>query len=303
MLTAAFDVGGTKIVGALLDGHGVLDRIVRPTPGPVGAADPGSSTLRVLAADLRRRADGPVGQVGVGVCEYVHEGRLTSHEVLAWDEQPAEWLRTLWPAAHVVVESDVRCGLLAEHRYGAVRHVSSAAFVSWGTGLSSALLVGGASWPGHRGRAIALGELRARVAQDAGSLEAYAAGAGIARRYAERTGAVVADAREVLARAGAGDPVAIEVADSAGYALAHGLADLVHLLDPALVVLGGGLGSADTWAGRAVRDAWQDLGSPVPLVVAELGADGPLIGAAAAAGWSGRLGAEAASRGSGTGRP
>ena len=43
----------------------------------------------------------------------------------------------------VVVESDVRCGLLAERRVGAARDLDSAVFVSWGTGLSSAVLVGG----------------------------------------------------------------------------------------------------------------------------------------------------------------
>lgn len=308
MLTVAFDVGGTKIVGALLDDAGVRHRVERPTPGPAGAADPGSQSWRGVAADLGRLADGPVGRVGVGVCEYVHDGRLTSREVLAWDEQPADWLAADWPAAHVVVESDVRCGLLAEHRWGAARDVSSAAFVSWGTGLSSALLIGGRSWPGQRGRAIALGELPVRAA-GAGSLEAYASGAGIARRYADRTRTDVGGAREVLARADEGDPAAVEVASSAGVALAHGLADLVHLVDPELVVLGGGLGSADTQAGRAVRDAWHELGAPVPLVVAQLGAEGPLIGAATAAGWSGRPSVReadppgAASRDCGTGRP
>ena len=57
-LTVAIDVGGTKLVGALLDAGGIRHRVERPTPGPPGAADPGSSGLRRLAADLAALAGG-----------------------------------------------------------------------------------------------------------------------------------------------------------------------------------------------------------------------------------------------------
>ena len=285
MLTAAFDVGGTKLIGALLDDTGVRVRLERPTPGPSGAADPGSVVLRGLARELSARADEGVAGVGVSFCEYVDHGRLTSTEVVAWTDQPSDWLPTIFEGSTVLVESDVRCGLLAEHRSGALRGVDSAIYVSWGTGLSSALLIAGAIWPGTRGRAIALGDLPTPWGT---TLEAYAAGAGMTSRYAHLAGQRPSSARELLQAADEGDRAAAEVADTAGSALAEALAALVSVLDPERVVLGGGLGCADqTRVQRALRRRWSELGAPVELGTAQIGPDGSLIGAAMAVGWRG----------------
>ena len=284
-LVAALDVGGTKLLGALLDDTGIRHRVQRPTPGPPGAGDPGSAGLRALVADLAGLADEPVLAVGSGWCEYVDGGRLTSREVLAWTEQPADWLPRVLPGARVVVESDVRCGLLAESLLGATRGLDSAAFVSWGTGISSALLINGRPWGGARGRAIALGELP--VAPAGCRLEPYASGAGMAARWS-RSGAAGGQgggARQVLLAAAADDPVAARIATTAGAAVADGLNLLSRLVDPQRIVLGGGLGSADSVARRAVADRWAALGAPAELVWSTVGPDGPLLGAAVAAGW------------------
>jgi glucokinase len=279
---AAFDVGGTKVAAALFDRDGMVWRSTRATPGPAGARDPGSVVLRALAEELGRQAAGPVTAVGVGFCEYVDGGRLTSREVIAWDEQPADWLASVFPQAVVAVESDVRCGLLAELRNGTPPG-GSVLYVSWGTGLSSALAIGGQVWPGARGRAIALGELEV---PGAASLEAYASGDGMAARYAELTGAAGTTGQQLLAAADAGDDMAALVADSAGARLADALAGLAHVLDPEVVVLGGGLGVAmDHRASRALRSRWADRHLDAALVPAALGTDGPLIGAALVGGW------------------
>lgn len=282
-LTVALDVGGTKLVGALLDADGVRHRLERLTPGPAGAGDPGSSALRALVGELAQLA-GPVTAVGIGWCEYVTENRLTSREVLDWTDQPADWLPTVFPGARVRVESDVRCGLLAERRLGAVRQVDSAVFVSWGTGLSSALLLDGRIWSGSRGRAIALGELPGPLGLN---LEQFASGAGMAARWGAASGRPGRDTRALLAAAEHRETTALAIAATAGQALADALAAVVHLLDPERIVLGGGLGCADTAARRALLRHWERLGIPAELVVAELGPDGPLLGAGLAAGWSG----------------
>jgi len=297
VLTAAFDVGGSKLTGALFGDEGIEVRLERPTPGPLGAGDPGSVGLRGLASELAGRATGRVDGVGVSFCEYVDRGRLTSTEVIAWTAQPSEWLPRIFGDAQVVVESDVRCGLLAEHRLGALRGRRSGIFVSWGTGLSSALLIDGAIWPGSRGRAIALGEF---PVSGFGRLEAYVSGAGLADRYASTSAGPPLSARELMRAAEQGDPVAAEVADTAGSALADALAALVWVVDPERVVLGGGLGCAEeTRVHRAVHRRWSQLDAPAELVTAEVGAEGPLVGAALVAGWSG-LGL---SPRSGTGQP
>ncbi len=290
-LTVAIDVGGTKLVGALIDDHGVRHRVERPTPGPPGAADPGSLALRRLAAELaalagqeRAGQEGvAVTAVGLGCCEYVDGDRLTSTEVLAWTDQPADWLPAVFPGATVVVESDVRCGLLAERRLGAARDVDSAVFVSWGTGLSSACCWTAGSGPvpvAGRSRWVSCRDRSGTISRSSSRGPGWPpVGLGIGRPGR--------DARALLAAAESRESTALAIAATAGQALAEALSGVVHLLDPARIVLGGGLGCADTVARRALIRQWSRSGDPAELVIAELGPDGPLLGAGLAAGWPG----------------
>ncbi len=276
---AALDVGGTKIAGGLWDGERFAVRIERPTPGRPGAGDPGLTTVAAVARELARLArerGERITAAGAGFCEYVDDGRLTSTEVLDWSEQPLDLLTEALDAP-VRIESDVRCALLAEARLGALAKVGTGFYVSWGTGISGALLLNSEIWPGTRGRAIALGEL---PAPDGARLEPFASGAGMARRLGELIGRDFAGGREVMALA-VEQPAARQIAESAGEALAEALATVVHLVDPGTVVLGGGLGVDPAHlAQKALRRKWSQLSVPAELRCAGLGADAALLGAA-----------------------
>jgi glucokinase len=152
---------------------------------------------------------------------------------------------------------------------------------------------------GARGEAIALGELPAPT----GTLEQFASGEGISARYAAAASRapgpvgnrvpgsdrgpvgdrVAGSARAVLAAADAGDPLAAEVVRTAAEALAAALGWLTCLLDPAAVVLGGGLGHAGGLWGQALSDyaeqAVATRPSPPPVLRGALGPDAGLIGA------------------------
>ncbi|WP_392544981.1 ROK family protein [Oryzobacter telluris] len=290
MSFAAVDVGGTKIVGALFGDDGASARIELPTPVVDGRADPGGVATQQVAAALVDAASGGLRGVGVGVCEYVDSGRIDSREVLGW---PAgqDWLERSFGDVPVVVESDVRCGALAEVGHGGLRGAASGYYVSWGTGLSGCLVVGGRLIEGSHGRAIALGELVVGGAR----LEDVASGTAMAHRYRREAGTAVAGAREVMGLAAGGDGLAGEIVRSAGVALAEALASVIRLLDPGLVVLGGGLGCAETPAFSAMSVRLGELmGAGLPetgVVHSALGPDGPLIGAAVVAGWRGSGGA------------
>lgn len=285
---AAVDVGGTKIVGALFGDDGVSARIEAPTPVVEGRADPGAVETKRVAEALLRAAGGELEGVGVSVCEYVDAGRVDSREVLAWPPGQ-DWLEAAFGAAPVVVESDARCGARAEVVHGGLRGVATGYFVSWGTGISGCLVVDGQVVQGAHGRAIALGEL----VVDGIRLEGHSSGRAMSDRYRLETGTVIPGAREVLARAEQGDEVARMIVTSAGELLADALGAVIRLLDPGTIVLGGGLGSARTVAGDALRRRMAlgpSAGGGVPTPVhSALGPDGPLIGAAWAAGWRGPL--------------
>lgn len=281
----AIDAGGTKLLGGLVTRTGQtlhVDEV--PTPRTPSGCDPGLVALVALAGRLGRAADAAghlVRAIGVGFPEYVRDGVVTSAEVFAWERQPAKALADIAPGTPVVVEADVRCAAAAEAH---TRPASDFFYVSWGTGLSSSLVVSGMPLPGHRGEALALGEWPVSAAVDPawpGKLEQYAAGLAIGDRYREQTG-VRLDGRAVVGRAADGDPVAVKVVDSAAGALAHALAQVVHLLDPEVVVVGGGLGTSGTRLPQLVAKLLPGLlarPDPPPVEFAVAGPRSGLVGA------------------------
>lgn len=280
----AVDVGGTKVCGALFDASGLHARLEEPTPVSDGRADPGGKTTLGVLRALLDAAGGPPEGIGLGVCEYVTGGRAVSREVLGWPSDD-DWPRAELGGRQITVESDVRCGARAELELGALLETGSGFFVSWGTGLSGCLVLNRTVVEGAHGRAIALGE----VPVDGTRLESVASGAAVARRYAELSGVQVVGAREVIERAAGGDATARVVVSSAGTALADALATVIRVIDPGVVVLGGGLGSAGTCLVEALRTrlaVHHEAGlPPVSLLQSVVGSDGPLVGAALAAGW------------------
>ncbi|MEU9335624.1 ROK family protein [Streptomyces sp. NPDC048290] len=291
-VTAALDIGGTKIATGLVTADGtVLHHTERPTAVEGRLRDPGLhgtvTAARSLLAEAGRRGLTVVA-LGAGFPEYVAaDGRLTSREVLAWDVQPGKLLGAELPGVPVTVGSDVRCGALGEAHHGAGAGREDFLYVSLGTGLSSAYVRHGTPLPGRRGEAIALGEFEVPASVDPGwrgNLEQYCSGRGIGDRRTALGGATTPGAREVIARAAQGDPVADHVLATAGAALGTVLAMAVRLLDPAAIILGGGLGSAPGPVRSALEAAYAERTGArpdaPPLLTAALGPAAGLIGAA-----------------------
>jgi len=260
------DVGGTKIAAGvvdLADGR-VAGRRQVPT-APERGPEAVLRTLVELVEELAA-ATGDVAAVGIGVCELVDpRGRVRSGQTIDWRgvDLPAA-VRHVAPAR---VESDVRAAAHAEARFGAGRGAGDFLYVSVGTGISLCAVLSGRPYPGTRGNAIILG---APAVEDVASGSALAAAAGRAR------------AQDVLA-----DPGASALVARAAAALGTAIAGVVNALDPALVVIGGGLGLAEGYR-AAVEDAlragvWAEETAALPVVPAQLGADAGIVGAALAA--------------------
>lgn len=259
-IALGIDIGGTSVrAGLVADGH-VVARAESATTDDLLA------TVVGLANDLA--AGTTIVGIGIGVPEYVNRGRVTSTEVIPWTDAIVSELAAIAP---VWVDSDVRCAAVAEWRHSPGE---SLLYLSWGTGLSTTLVLpDGRPWEGHSGRAIAFGERRVESA----TLESVASGRGIETHYLARTGNQ-RTTRELAADAA--DELAQTLLRSAGRLTAEALLDATRLLDPARVVVGGGLGTADTEANRTLVAEWQSGGSPAPLNTASHGPDSGLIGAA-----------------------
>jgi glucokinase len=297
-LVAAIDVGGTSMKGALV---GADRRIVhearRPTPrdaGPDAVVTAIGSFLEELLAVARARPsrDRPVS-AGVVVPGIVDEeaGMARFSANVGWRDLPLAQQLEDAAGVPVVLGHDVRAGALAEHRLGAGRGVNGMLFLPLGYGIAAAIVADGrlVVAGGHAGE---IGHVVVEPGGDRcgcggrGCLETVASGSAIARRYARRRGlgqATDVGARDVAARARAGDKAAIAVWTEAVDALAVVIAMSVALLAPELVVVGGGLSLAGEQLLGPLRAAVPRHLSFVrvpPIVSATLGDRAGCLGAA-----------------------
>lgn len=289
-VAVGIDVGGTKTALGLVDlsSGRVLASLEIPSEPPLGA---GALHERLVAAVAQLRAEDNEVAAGVAVPELVSPGGLVITDVvipgLLGD------LRATWADLRVVaVESDVRAAAVAEATFGYGRTFDPFAFVSVGTGVSYCVVWGGQPWAGVHGAAILIGSgIVVEDSADGPPLEAVAGGPGILARY-RAFGGEAERAHDVVARAG-DDRLAAETVVAAGRVLGFGLAEIVNMIDPAAIVVGGGLGSVggpywDAAVEAARERTWAYVAREVPLVRSELGPDAGLIGAALVAGGLGR---------------
>jgi predicted NBD/HSP70 family sugar kinase len=153
-----------------------------------------------------------------------------------------------------MIENDVDAAALAERVHGHGRDVDSFAFVSVGTGIGMGLVLDGKL---HRGAHGAAGEIAflpladeppdARDVRRRGALESAASSAAVVRA-ARRAGIRARSARSVFRAAAAGDDGAREVVAGEAAIVARALAAIVAVVDPELIVLGGGIGRAPGFA-------------------------------------------------------
>ena len=288
----AFDVGGTKTVLAVVAGDG---RIVARRRLPTPRAPEVEAFCALLAKAWRHLVEEvgrPVRAVGLAAPGPVDPRAGVLHQVFDWPwrDVPLAALLRERLGLPVVLDNDVNCCCLAERAWGAARGAGDFAWVQVSTGVGAGLVLGGELYQGAAGLAGEIGHVVLEEGGPAcacgrrGCLQALVSGPAIARRWAERSGRSEADAREVF-RLAARDREARAVVAEVARDLGRGLACLVNLLNPGLVVLGGGvMGSLAAYLpevrahvrARVIGEANQR----VPVVATAVGYDAPLLGAA-----------------------
>ena len=274
----AIDVGGTKLAVALVRGAEIVDQELTDTPaadGPEAVVE----ALRGAAAPLLARSAAPPTALGVACAGLVRGGkvRAVSRELLpGWDDFPlvARLERTF--GLPTTALNDAQAAAYGEALHGAGRGRGSSFFVTVSTGVGAGFVIGDRLWQGATGLAGHLGHV------GGGALERVSSGTALTRRAAEFGHATTA--RELVAAAEERQPWARGLLADAATALAGALVDVKYLLDPEVVVLGGGVGlnpvfrSALETALLAVDELVR-----VPVLAAELGQSAGLVGAAALA--------------------
>jgi len=293
------DVGGTKIAAglvALSEGKVLARRLAATQPERGGEAVLAGviEQIRSLQEEARRLGIQPAA-IGIGVAELVSTGGiLLSDATIRWkDLNVCEAIQneTGLPA---YLEADVRAAARAEAHLGAGRGLGSFLYVTIGTGISSCLVLSGVPYAGARGLTGTFASSRGLIPGDDGELvggpplEQFAAGPALAARFNAIRSDRCYTAPEVIDLCEAGDPSSRSIVRTAGLALGAAVAQLVNVLDPEIVVIGGGLGLAGGHYRQSLqaglRDyVWSEHHRDIPLATARLGEDAGLIGAALAA--------------------
>ncbi|MGA8208753.1 MAG: ROK family glucokinase [Nocardioidaceae bacterium] len=264
-LTVGIDVGGTKIAGGVVDERGeVLATARRESPATDTAAI--EREIEDLVTELR--GSFTIVAVGIGAAGFVDSGRATVMFApnLAWRDEPlaADLEKSL--GLPVVVENDANAAAWGEFTFGAAEDVTDSLLVTVGTGVGGGIVLGGELHRGAFGVAAEIGHIR--VVPDGrlcgcgnhGCWETYASGTALVRvtRAEVRAGSLLA--RSLLDRAGGnvdaitgpliteaardGDSFAREQLGTLGRWLGEGIASLTAVLDPAVVIIGGGVSEA-----------------------------------------------------------
>ncbi|MEX1218219.1 MAG: ROK family protein [Acidimicrobiales bacterium] len=252
------DVGGTKTLAVVVDlAHPgvILDQRVVPTPVSAPAV---IDVLLDLAREL-----GAVEQLGLGLAGLVENGAVlrSAPNLQCLIDVPVQDILVDALQFPVVIENDATCALFAEMECGAARGKSDVVLVTLGTGIGGGVATGGTAQRGAHGFAGEPGHMCVDpngplcVCGRRGCWERFASGAGLVR-LAQRQGLSTEGGGgiggEYLARlAREGDDAAVQVWSEFADWLALGLANLADILDPELIVIGGGLvGAADLFLGH-----------------------------------------------------
>jgi predicted NBD/HSP70 family sugar kinase len=192
--------------------------------------------------------------------------------------------------AHLMVENDIDVAAFAERAHGHGRDVENFAFVSVGTGIGMGLVLAGKLHRGSHGAAGEIGYLPfseghgadVADARKRGSFEAAASAAAVVRA-AKRAGVRNStSAQKVFAAAAAGDEAAAAVVDEEALLVAKAICAVITVVDPELIVLGGGIGQAPGFI-DAVTEQLRKLAPVTPEVkVSALGSDAVVDGCLAA---------------------
>lgn len=292
----AVDLGGSSMKGAIVSESGrTLTTETRATPS-AEVVDAVVDLVRHLS-DAAAAQGHRVAAAGVVTPGMVDEtsGSVVYASNLDWRDVPLRDLLRARLEFPVAVGHDVRAAGLAEHLLGAARGSRDFVLVPIGTGVAAALVTAGHTITGALGAGGEVGHIPVVPGGEVcpcgqrGCLEVYASGGGVARRYAARGGAALSS-REIVGRLGS-DPLADEVWGDAVRVLSQGLAILTLLLDPRVIVIGGGFAQAGETLLTPVRHglagllAWRESPQVVQSLLGnEAGRTGAAILAFRAAG-------------------
>lgn len=307
--TMGFDIGGTNIAAGLVDEQA---RIIRRAvmPYPIGKGHEAAALLVAQMAD-KLTADEGVGMdkisgVGVAVpgsldsrCKVV----INAYNLQLRNAPFYDCLAGYFPNTPLYLMNDANAAAAAELYAGALKGCKTAALVTLGTGVGGGLILNGKVFNGGNGSGVELGHMILQYGGELctcgirGCVEAYCTATWLIkegrRAVVERFNSRIATeaggdmdnvtAKLVMDCAKAGDTIALDIFGRFVERLAGALLSIIHLLDPEVIAVGGGVGLAGDFLFSALRERIGEkcfFKSFARIVPAAMGNDAGIIGAA-----------------------
>jgi glucokinase len=306
MYAIGIDIGGTKIAGALVDAQG---SIVKEEKVPSPAGDPDAMVDAVVGLIERLSAGHEVIGAGVAAAGFIDADQSTIIYApnISWRNEPFKEKLEAKLNIPVIIENDANAAAWAEFRYGAGRGYKHMIMLTIGTGVGGAVIADSHMLRGGFGIAGELGHLRMVPngllcgCGQQGCLESYASGSALlraAKALAASSDPAGQRLREIEAEAGQlsglevykaileGDAGALSILSDLGSWLGQAIASLVAVLDPEIVVIGGGVSAAGDLLLDPIREAYrahlpaQGFRPELKITAAEFVNDAGVVGAA-----------------------
>ncbi len=306
MYSIGIDIGGTKIAGALVDESGqIVNELRVPTP----VEDPAALVDAVVGVIRELRADHEVLGAGVAMAGFIDaaQSAVIYGTNFGWKNYPLKAEIEAKLDIPVIIENDANAAAWAEYRFGAGKGFQHMVMLTLGTGVGGAVIVDGRMLRGGFGVAGELGHMRVVPngvecgCGQHGCIESYASGTALVRTARE----LVASGDPLGARLGelaeqAGELTGVQVYEAilegdagarklladVGSWTGQAVASLSAILDPQIVVIGGGVSAAGELLLGSIRDAYRKhmpaagFRPELKIVTAEFVNDAGVVGAA-----------------------
>jgi len=306
MKTVGIDIGGTKIAGALVNEVG---EILRDLKVPTPANDPAALQAAVVKMVEELRSGEQVCAVGVAAAGFIDANQSVVYYApnLSWRNEPLKEKLEAELGLPVVIENDANAAGWAEYRFGAGAGYHHMMMLTIGTGVGGAIVANGELFRGGFGIGAELGHMnfipkgKLCGCGQHGCLEQYGSGTALlnsakelvasgseeAKRLKELSESVAElTGNEVYKAIQEGDPGALRLLTELGSNLGLAVASLVAVLDPEIVVIGGGVSAAGELLLEPIRAAYLEhlpargFRPELKIVGAQLHNDAGVVGAA-----------------------
>src|SRR3989440_5494975 len=305
------DIGGTKVAAGLVDARGEILARSRTPMVTTGHASNGLKAVSTAIGALFPASSNQQDMLAIGICAPGPLNPLTGviinpPNLPFWHNYPlAEEMRRLYNV-NVKIDNDANAAAVAEAKWGAGRGYRNVFYASIGTGIGTGIIFDGRIYHGRTGAAAEGGHIGIDSNGPTcncgkhGCIETLAAGPAIGRRGGQKlskypksllcelaSGNADAVTSEIVRRAyAAGDPAAEEVIRETLDLLAYWFGSIIDLLEPEVIVMGGGVSTMLAPFLNEVRERWRGAclnpaPMEIPLVLARYGEDAGIAGAAA----------------------